>query len=149
MQTTDDSIKLQLVMPVFDQTCELPVFSTRIPAGFPSPADGYMDNKLDMNHFLIKHPSATFCFWVEGNSMTDVGIFDGDLLIVDCSLTPENNDIVVAVIDGEFTVKQIQRTGGKLYMAPRNPNYKPIEINEFMNFQIRGVVTKSIHQFRK
>jgi DNA polymerase V len=142
-------LKLIPVLSDLDNNIEIQVYSTKVPAGFPSPADGYMDIKMDLNKYLIKHPASTFCFWVEGHSMTEVGIFDGDLLIVDCSLSPLNNDIILGVIDGEFTVKQIQKINDKLYLQPKNKDYKPLEINEYMNFQIRGIVIKAIHNFRK
>lgn len=125
-----------------------PVSTVRVPAGFPSPAEGYLE-KLDLNEILIKKASATYFYWVGGRSMEDVNIHDGDLLIVDASLRPENGDIVVAIINGEFTLKQIHRSENKLYLVPRNKEYKPIEITEEMNFQVRGVVSKVIHDFRK
>src|SRR5438552_3448972 len=98
----------------------LPLMNVRVPAGFPSPADDYLEEKIDLNDFLIHHPSATFYYWVEGNSMEDAGIFDNDLIIVDNSITPQNNDIVLAVINGEMTLKQIKVSDDKIFLAPKN-----------------------------
>ena len=142
-------LKLKEVFAGFTDSIELPVFSVRIPAGFPSPADGEPDQKIDLNKYLIKNASSTFFYFVEGHSMADIGIHDKSLLIVDASLEPQNNDIIVGVINGEFTVKQISKINNKLYLLPKNSDFKPIEITEFMNFQLRGVVTKSINSFRK
>ena len=142
-------LKLTIVDTKAIEGIKIPVLNTSIPAGFPSPAESFLDDKLDLQELLIKNPSSTYCFWVDGNSMIEAGIFDKDLIIVDYSLEPVNGDIVVGVIDGEFTLKQIQVSGKKLFLKPRNNEFKPIEITESMNFQIRGVITKAIHFFRR
>ena len=124
---------------------ELPFFTTRISAGFPSPADDHIDQKLDLNS-LIKHPADTFLVKVEGDSMINAGIQDGDILVVDKAIEPLNNKIVVANINGELTVKRLKIVGTKVYLLAENPNYKSIEINTILDFTIRGVVTFVIHK---
>ena len=124
---------------------KLPLFISRIPAGFPSPADDYIDKNLDLNEYLIKHPAATFFVRVEGDSMVDAGIHSGDILIVDRTLEAINNKIVVAILDGEFTVKRIRKIKNELYLLPENSNFDPIEITEEMNFEVWGVVAYVIH----
>ncbi|MBW2318091.1 MAG: translesion error-prone DNA polymerase V autoproteolytic subunit [Deltaproteobacteria bacterium] len=125
---------------------ELPLVYPKISAGFPSPAENYFEERLDLNKTLIKHPAATFYVKVEGNSMVDAGIFSGDILVVDRSLQPQNNSIVIAVLDGEFTVKKLRKEDNKLYMLPENPDFAPIEINEETDFLIWGVATYNIHK---
>src|SRR5436190_1444185 len=110
-----------------------PLLGVNVPAGFPSPADDYIEERTNLNDYIVTHPSATFYYRAEGNSMIDAGIFDGDLLVVDNSLSPQNNDIVVAIIDGERTLKQIIIANGKICLSPKNVNYKPIEITDSMN----------------
>lgn len=127
---------------------ELTLFSQGVSAGFPSPADDFIDKNLDLNEFLIKHPVATYLLKVSGNSMIDVGINSGDILIVDRSLEPTDNKIVVAIIDGEFTLKRFRKiSDNKICLYPENSKYAPIEIKEGMDCQIWGVVTFVIHQF--
>jgi len=125
---------------------KIPLFDVKISAGFPSPAEDYVENKLDLNEYLIKHPSATFFIRVSGDSMINAGIFSGDLLIVDRSLEPTNNKIVIAVVEGEFTVKRIKKVKGKLFLAAENPSFKPMEITSDINCEVWGVVTTVIHQ---
>ncbi|MEO8148543.1 MAG: translesion error-prone DNA polymerase V autoproteolytic subunit [Bacteroidia bacterium] len=117
---------------------------TYIPAGFPSPAADYEEDRIDMNELLIKHPSSTFFIKVEGKSMINAFIPNKALLVVDKSITAKNNDIVVAVINGEFTVKKFVINKKGYWLMPANDDYKPIEISEEMNFLIWGVVTKII-----
>jgi len=125
---------------------ELPLFSDLISAGFPSPAEDYIDKKLDLNEYLIKNRPATFLVKVNGNSMINSGIYDGDILVVDRSAEPANNKIVIGVIDGEFTVKRIIKKAKKFFLQPENENFKPIEITEDMDFKIWGIVTFAIHK---
>ena len=119
-----------------------------VSAGFPSPTEDYMELSLDLNQHLIKHPSATFYVYAQGDSMVSAGIYDGDMLIVDRSLEAINDSIVVAIINGEFTVKSISKKNDTLYLMPHNKNYQPIKITEEMDFEIWGVVTHSIHSAR-
>ncbi|HIC51309.1 MAG TPA: translesion error-prone DNA polymerase V autoproteolytic subunit [Candidatus Marinimicrobia bacterium] len=125
---------------------KIPLFESGVSAGFPSPADDYLDLPIDLNEFLIKHPSATFYVRVKGNSMEGAGIRNGDLLIVDRAEEPRNKSIVLGIINGEFTVKRIKKKGSDLYLMPDNPDYKPIKIDDNMNFQVWGVVTYVVHK---
>ncbi len=123
-----------------------PLFMAPVYAGFPSPADDYIEGKLDLNDYLIKHPAATFFVRAAGDSMIDAGIHSGDILIVDRALEPCNDHVVIAVIDGELTVKRICKSGDKLFLMADNRYYKPIEVTEEMNCCIWGVVTAVIHE---
>lgn len=123
----------------------LPLYLSRIKAGFPSPADDYLDRKLDLNEFLIKHPASTFFVKVKGDSMVGAGINSGDILIVDRSLEPKDKRIVVAVVNGEFTVKRISIKGNRLSLLAENDKYPPIEIKDNMEFEVWGVVLHVIH----
>lgn len=116
-----------------------------VAAGFPSPADDYLEGKLDLNQHLIKHPAATFFVRVAGDSMIDAGIHPGDILIVDRALEPADKKVVIAVVEGELTVKRIRMTRGRVFLAPENEHYPPIPIGAEMNFEIWGVVTTVIH----
>lgn len=127
------------------QSINLPLYISRVKAGFPSPADDYIEKQLDLNEYLIKHPASTFFVRVEGDSMIDAGIHSGDILIVDKSLEPKNNKIVIAVVNGELTVKRIKKTGGKVFLIAENDNYSPIEITGDTDFVIWGIVTNVIH----
>lgn len=127
---------------------ELPLFLSPVRAGFPSPADDYLDKKLDLNEHLIKHPASTFFVKVKGDSMVDAGILSGDILIVDRSLEPKDNSVAVAVLNGDFTVKRIRRRGEKLFLNAENGNYASIEITDEMDFEIWGIVIHVIHSLR-
>jgi DNA polymerase V len=122
-----------------------PFFTERVKAGFPSQADDYIEKQLDFNEYLVHHPAATFCVKVSGDSMINAGISPGDILVVDRALSAVNNSIVIAVVNGEFTVKRIQFNHGKISLIPENPSYNPIYIND-ENFEIWGVVTYVIHK---
>lgn len=123
---------------------ELPLFQTGISAGFPSPADDYIEGRIDLNIELIKNPSSTFFGRVNGDSMINAGIGNGDLIVVDKSIEPRENSIVVCVIDGEFTVKRFKKIKGEYFLYPENEKYKPIKINSENDFRIWGTVTYSI-----
>lgn len=125
---------------------KVPLYASAVSAGFPSPADDYLELSLDLNKYLIKHPAATFYVKVKGDSMINAGIHDGDLLIVDKSVEPENDDVVVCVINGEFTVKRLKKVNGEIYLIPENSHYQAVKISENMDFQVWGVVTYTIHQ---
>ncbi len=131
--------------PDLSTACALPVYLERVPAGFPSPAGDYMEGKLDLNQHLVKHPAATFFVRVTGDSMIEKGIHSGDLLIVDKSLDPKDGSIVIVVLDGEHTVKQLEKRKGKIRLLPANKNYEPLEVSEPQSFEIWGVVTNVIH----
>ena len=125
---------------------KIPLFEESVSAGFPSPADDYMDMDLDLHDHLVQNPSSTFCVKAIGESMKDAGIQSGDVMIVDRSLEPENRSIVLAVIDGDFTVKRVHVNDSELYLIPDNDAFTPIKIKEEMDFQIWGVVTFIIHK---
>jgi DNA polymerase V len=122
-----------------------PLFLAPVSAGFPSPAEDYIEGRLDLNKHLIKHPAATFFVRVAGDSMTGAGIHPGDILVVDRVLEPRDASVVIAVLDGELTVKRISRRAGKLFLVPDNSLYQPLEILEGMEFEVWGVVTSVIH----
>ena len=124
----------------------IPIYATRVCAGFPSPADDYLEQKLDLNQLLIKHPSATFFVRVEGHSMEGAGIFSGDILIVDRALTPKQNDIIVCVLNGEFSVKRFRKQGGLIVLHAEHPDYPPLSVTAEMDFQVWGVVPYVIHK---
>lgn len=125
---------------------KIPFFVVPVQAGFPSPADDYLEQNLNLNEYLIPHPAATFFVRVEGESMRGAGIHPGDLLIVDRSLEPTNGKIVIAVINSEFTVKRIRIDQDKVYLEPANPQFQSIEINPHSDFQVWGVATYVIHK---
>ena len=121
------------------------MFIVTIPAGFPSPAEDYVEGPLDLNRHLIPHPAATFFVRAKGDSMIGAGIHSGDLLIVDRAVTAIHNSVIIAVLDGDLTVKRLYRVGGILRLMPENPAYPPIEIHPGTDFEVWGVVTKVIH----
>ncbi|MCB1616106.1 MAG: translesion error-prone DNA polymerase V autoproteolytic subunit [Pseudomonadales bacterium] len=120
----------------------LPLYLSRVAAGFPSPADDYIEAQLDLNTHLVRHPAATFIARAEGHSMTGLGIFDGDLLIVDRSLQAQHGMIVIAALDGELTCKVLDTRRKRLLSG--NEQYPPIPIPEDSALVIEGVVTHSI-----
>jgi DNA polymerase V len=124
---------------------ELPMFLESVSAGFPSPADDYLESRLDLNDYLVRNPSATFFVRVRGDSMLNAGIHTGDILIVDRSLQPKEGSIVIAVLDGELTVKRLSFAKKQIFLLPENSKYEPIEITDMMNFEVWGVVTSVIH----
>lgn len=122
-----------------------PYFLSAVPAGFPSPADSYIERTLDLNTYLVKHPAATFFLRVQGESMTGAGIHDGDLLIVDRSLEPRDCAVVIACIDGDLTVKRLKKRGKNVALLPENPDFEPITLSGDTSLEIWGVVTSVIH----
>ena len=125
-----------------------PLFLSRVPAGFPSPAEDYVEGALDLNEHLIAHREATFFVRVKGHSMTGAGIRDGDLLVVDRALEAGDGDVVVAVVDGELTVKRLSRRGGRVRLIPESPGFEPIEFKDGQELTVWGVVTSVIHRVR-
>ena len=123
-----------------------PIFIDYVSAGFPSPATDYMENKLDLNEYLIKHPAATFIVKAKGPSMTDAGILSGDLLIVDRSISPKSSNIVIASVFGDLTVKKLKKKENSLFLLSANSDYPSIEVKEEMECFIWGVVTYIIHE---
>lgn len=126
-------------------SCPLALFMVPVAAGFPSPADDYIEGKLDLNQYLIPSPASSYFVRASGNSMVEAGIFSGDLLLVDRSLEPRDGNVVIAVVNGELTVKRLAQIGNRLLLVAENPAYGPLEINEHTDFMIWGVVTYVIH----
>ena len=124
---------------------ELPLYQDAVQAGFPSPASDFIEDTLDLNVLLVKHPAATFLVKVEGDSMINAGIRSGDILIVDRSVQPGDGKIVIAVVDGEMTVKRLRRSTEGVYLAAENPRYPAIHINPEQTLHIWGVVTSVVH----
>ncbi|WPY00231.1 S24/S26 superfamily peptidase [Candidatus Trichorickettsia mobilis] len=125
--------------------CEIPFFDMKVQAGSPSPADGHMCNRLDLNRHLIKNPNATFFVQVTGESMIDAGIKENDLLVVDRAIEATNNKIVIAVVNNEFTVKRLKIINNEAFLMPENPKFLPIKMEE--GSYIWGVVTSVIQKF--
>lgn len=124
----------------------LPIYLANVQAGFPSPAEDYLDKMLDLNELLIAHPAATFFVRVAGDSMQNAGIFSGDILVVDRSLEPTDNKIIVAIVGSEFTVKRLKIREDRISLVPENPAYPILEMKEESDFQVWGVVTYVIHK---
>jgi DNA polymerase V len=124
----------------------LPLFACAVQAGFPSPADDYMEGKLDLNNHLIKHPTATFFVRVAGMSMIKAGIHPGDILVVDRSLEVVHGKIVIAALDGQLTVKRLHKSSQGTYLMPENDEYEPIKIEEGNDVVIWGIVTSVVHE---
>ncbi len=125
---------------------KLPLLLAGVQAGFPSPADDFIDKRLDLNEQLIKHPAATFFVRAVGDSMLGAGIHDGDLLVVDRALEPCAGKVVMAAIGGELTVKRLERKGERLFLAPANPDYPSFDVTAREDFEIWGVATHVIHK---
>lgn len=124
----------------------LPLYLSSVQAGFPSPADDYIDKKINLHDFLVRNKSATFFLKAHGESMFGAGIYDGDLLIVDRSIEASHNKIVIAAIDGELTVKRLLRRPHQVVLAPENPDYPEFDITHREHVYIWGVVTYAIHK---
>lgn len=141
--------KSSAIKEIFPAACAAslrrPLFLSGVSAGFPSPADDYLDRKLDLNEHLVKNPAATFFVRVAGDSMLGAGINDNDILVVDRSLEPCSGNIVIAVINGELTVKRLIKTKNSCRLAAENPAYPDLEIDEDTPLEIWGVATYAIH----
>ena len=134
-------------IPITASPCLLDLVPTRICAGFPSPAEDLGAERIDLSKVLITHPQATFLQRVSGHSMRDAGIFDNDILVIDRAIKPRHKMIVVAVVDGEFTVKQLQQRAGRIKLKAANPTYADITPKDGQTIEIWGVVTSTIKQF--
>ena len=137
--------KLEVFKPCLSRSQAFPLYSSKVSAGFPSPADDNLEKTLDLNTYLIKRPAATFFVRVNGDSMINAGINDNDILIVDRSIKPSHGKVIIAVLDGQMTVKRLYKQSNKIILMPENDLYQPIEIRDDMNMEIWGVVTSSIH----
>lgn len=125
---------------------DLPLYTAYVPAGFPSPADDHMEERIDLGKYLVQNPAATFMMRVSGDSMRDANIHNDDILVIDRSIKPSDGMPVVCFLDGEFTVKTFKRISGKPFLVPANPAYKPIEITEEMDMRVWGVVAWVLHK---
>ena len=137
-------------MDLFDYTSDklkIPFLSDSISAGFPSPADDYVEENIDLNEYLISNPFSTFFLRVKGDSMMNAGIKDKDLIIVDKSLTAKPGNIIIAMIDGEFTIKRLSIKNNELYLKAENHNYPDFRFKNHIDVQIWGVVIYSIHSY--
>lgn len=123
-----------------------PLFADKVPAGFPSPATDYVEARLDLNKLLVQHAESTFFLRAKGLSMLGAGIHDGDVLVVDRAITPAHGQVVIAVVDGEFTVKRLHQQGGSVRLTAENADYPDITFRDGQELQIWGVVTNVIHQ---
>lgn len=127
------------------QARALPLYASKVPAGLPSPADDHIEDALDLNAHLVRRPAATFLVRAQGESMTGAGIHDGDLLVVDRSLEPRTGSVVIAVVDGELTVKRLKLEGGGAWLMPENPAYAPLAVGDGQDLIIWGVVAHVVH----
>ena len=125
-----------------------PLLLHKISAGFPSPAADYVEKGLDLNVFMVQHKEASFFFMVVGDSMSDIGIMDGDIVVVDRSVTPVHGHYVLAVIDGEYTLKRLHMQHGVIELHPENRAYAPIQLIDGQELQIWGVVTGVVRKYR-
>ena len=142
---------IQLIKGEFSETLDL-LIAPEIKAGFPSPAEDYLRESLDFNRDLIRHPESTFYGKVDGDSMEDAGICHGDIAVIDRSLEPQNGDVVVGYINGEFTIKFLDLTHqdkGYIELRPANKNYKPIRIDADDRFEVWGVVVWTIKNWKR
>lgn len=127
------------------QSFKIPLYGSSVQAGFPSPADDYIESHLDLNEYLVQHPASTFMVRAEGDSMIGAGIYSGDILVVDRSIEPSNDKIVIAALEGELTVKRLACKQGRVLLVAENPSYPPIEVTDTDTI-IWGVVTNVIHK---
>ena len=143
--------ELEIFIGGFKTPLPLQYADLGVKAGFPSPAQDYIDRTLDFNKELIAHPAATFYAKVMGDSMIEAGISDGDIVVIDRAIDARQNDIVIAYINGEFTMKYLdlsERKQNRIWLRPGNPNYQPIEVTADEDFKVWGVVIKVIKNFR-
>lgn len=126
---------------------QFPLYGSAIKAGFPSPAEDWLESKTDLNQYLVKNPAATYLLRVSGDSMKEAGIYSGDVLVVDCSKEAKHDDIIIACLDGEMTVKRLYQKGDKTALIPENDAYTPTTITLDSDFTIWGVVISCLKQF--
>lgn len=139
-------IRLHFITPDTATELDVPMAASGVSAGFPSPAEDHLEPPLDLNRTLVRNPASTFFARVDGDSMKDDCINDGDLLVVDKSVEPYNGCVAVCFLDGEFTLKRVRLGDGHIVLMPANKKYKPIEISRDDEFSIWGVVTFSIQK---
>lgn len=146
---SDDNTRLEISSIDLSQSSATTYYESRIQAGFPSPAQDAYGDVIDLNRELIDNPAATFCARVIGYSMMDAGIYNGDILIIDKSLTPRNGDIAVCFIDGDFTVKRITVKDNGIYLTPANKKFPELHVSDESNFTVWGVVSHIIHRVQR
>lgn len=152
MKSTNEYKEIEIFSGSFDTDMELPYADAGVRAGFPSPAQDYMDRTLDFNKELIRHPAATFYAKVVGQSMIDAGIDEGDIVVIDRALDPRQGDVVVAYINGEFTMKYLDMTDKEhdiIWLRAGNPSYPDFRLTPDDDLRVWGVVSKVIKSFRK
>lgn len=147
-ESRKQSIPPGALRPSRDSPLRLELFANRVNAGFPSPAEDYVEGKLDLNEYIVEHEASTFYVRIQGHSMSGAGMLDGDVIAVDRSLEPRHNDIVLAVIDGELTVKQLHKQNGQVRLVAHNPEFQPIVIRDTQELTIWGVVTGVVRKLR-
>ena len=146
---TNDDIRLEIGSVDLNQSTMANYYESRIQAGFPSPAQDAYGDTIDLSRELFNNPASTFCARVIGNSMIDAGIDNGDILIIDKSLTPHNGDIAVCFIDGDFTVKRITIKDDGIYLTPANKKFPELHVSPESNFTVWGVVSHIIHRLQR
>lgn len=142
-------ITLQIFRPDLSTHMPLPYADMGVQAGFPSPAQDYLNETIDLNRELIRHPASTFYARVEGNSMINEGIEPGDILVIDRSIEPADGDLAVCCLDGDFTLKRISLSEGKIWLIPSNEQFDPILVTPDNRFEVWGVVTYTIKHFQR
>ncbi len=143
-------VSLKICRPDISSHLPLPYAERGVQAGFPSPAQDYLSDSIDLNRELVRHPAATFYARVEGDSMIDEGIETDDILVIDRSLEPADGDLAVCCVDGEFTLKRISLKNGEIWLIPANEAFDPILVTPDQRFEIWGVVTYTIkHHHRR
>ncbi len=142
-------VALQILKPEVDSHLPLPYADMGIQAGFPSPAQDFISESIDLNHEIVRHPASTFYGRVDGDSMIGEGIESGDLLVIDRSIEPADGDLAVCCIDGDFTLKRINLCDNEIWLIPSNEAYDPILVTPENRFEVWGVVTHTIKQHRR
>jgi len=148
-QTSDNIVLPILALSQLPTWVELPMFGSKIPAGFPSPADDHLEATIDLNRQYVRNPASTFFVRVKGHSMIGAGIHDSDMLLVDRSVDAQSGAIVLAIVNGEFTLKRLVIENDDVWLMPENPEFQPVKITEGMDFQIWGVATDVFHSLKQ
>ncbi len=143
------SLNIEILNPDVSTELPLPLAESGIQAGFPSPAEDYITESLDLNQLLVRHPAATFYGRVWGDSMIEEGIGPGDIIIIDRSLEPQNGDLALCCVDGEFTLKRVQFERNRVWLIPANEMYDPILVTPEREFEVWGIVTYTIKYNRR